>query len=190
MSENLLNDLAKFKNAYYKDNKKSLLFNKSQKHDYAQNVTSRFDINNLLQKTVYIIKGTNKLFINYPVYKQYAHPDNYELFVNYVHNLIPFIIDKYVTFECHVNLHSFTVTAAARHKEVIRIFCSKCFDISYTGCLNHIYIYNTPSTLDIISGMLLHLVDPETRKKIVLVNKHDSIEPVSNFIQNGSINAS
>jgi len=185
MSENLLSDLEKFKNTYYKENKKCVIFKKSQKYDYAKHVTTKFDINILLQKTAYIIKGTNKIFINYPVFKQYAHPDNYELFVNYVQNLIPFIIDKWGTFECHVNINNFTVTAAERHKEVIRIFCSKCFDISYTDHLNHIYVYNTSSTLDKISGILLHLVDTDTRKKIVLVNKNDSTEPVNNFIKSG-----
>ena len=185
MSGNLLNDLAKFKSTYYKDNKKSVLFNKSQKHDYAKQVTTQFDINLLLQRTVYIIKDTNKLFINYPVFKQYAHPDNYELFVNYVQNLIPFIIKEWGTFECHVNIDNFTVTAAERHKEVIRIFCSKCFDISYTDHLDYIYVYNTPSTLDKISGILLHFVDTDTRKKIVLVNKSDSVEPVNNFVKAG-----
>jgi hypothetical protein len=184
MSENLLKELATFKDTYYKSNTKKKMFNKSQKHDLAIKVTDKFDINVLLQKTAYVIPDTNKIFINYPVFKQYAHPENYESFVHYVQNLIPLIIDKYGVFECHINIDSFTVTSAERHKDVIKLFCRECFnEISYTEYLTNIYIYNTPILLDKIAGIFLHMIDPIVKKKFILIGRDDSTATVYDFIQ-------
>ena len=74
--------------------KKNVFQKKAQKYEVAKEITSRFDINMLLQKTAYIIPNTNKVFVNYQMFKQFAQPDNYELFVKYVQNLVAIIIDE------------------------------------------------------------------------------------------------
>ena len=105
MSKDILNDLNEFKNKYYNENKKKSIFNKNeQKYELAREVLSKFDINMLLKKTAYIIPNTNKLFVNYQIFKQFAHPENYEIFVKYVQNMIPFLIEKYGEFECHIDI--------------------------------------------------------------------------------------
>ena len=166
MSKDILNDLNEFKNKYYNENKKKSIFNKNeQKYELAREVLSKFDINMLLKKTAYIIPNTNKLFVNYQIFKQFAHPENYEIFVKYVQNMIPFLIEKYGEFECHIDIDTFTISAAERYKGVIQVFCRDVFEVSFTEYLKHIYVYNIPSMID----------------KIVLVNKDDNNDIINEF---------
>jgi len=184
MSNNILDELNKFKDTYYSENKKVGFFNKKeQKYDIAKEILTKFDINLLLQKTVFVIPNTNKLFVNYKIFKQFAHPDNYELFVKYVQNKIPNLIKKYRYFECHIDIDTFTISAAERYKGVIEVFCRDVFEISFTDYLNAIYIYNVPSTIDKISKMLFKLIDKETKDKIMLVGKDESMRIVPEFIK-------
>lgn len=183
MSEDILNELNKFKDTYYSENKKRGFFNKKeQKYDVAKEVLTKFDINLLLKRTAYVIPNTNKLFVNYKIFKQFAHPDNYDLFVKYVQNKIPSLIKHYGSFECHVDIDTFTISAAERYKGVIQVFCRDVFEISFTDYLNHIYVYNIPTMIDKISSILFKIIDKETKDKIVLVNKHDSNKIVPGLI--------
>jgi hypothetical protein len=181
MSESLLDELSKFKDLYYNKNKKNIFKTKEQKYEVARAVTNRFDINILLQKTAYIIPNTNKIFINYLIFKQFAEPDNYVLFVKYVQNLVSIVIDKKNTFECHINIDSFTISAAQRYKGVIGTFTERVF--GHTDHMDAIYVYNPPVMIEKISKLLLHLLDQSTKNKLTLVKKTDSKDIVSNFIE-------
>jgi hypothetical protein len=179
MSESLLNELNKFKDTYYIENKKKIFQKKSQKYEVAKEITSRFDINVLLQKTAYIIPNTNKVFVNYLMFKQFAQPDNYELFVKYVQNLVYIVIDKKKSFECHINIESFTISAAERYKGVIKTFSEGVF--GYTENMDAIYVYNSPLMIEKISKVFLQFIDQSIKNKITLVNKTDGEEIVTSF---------
>jgi hypothetical protein len=179
MSESLLNELNKFKDLYYNENKKTIFQQKTQKHEVAKAISSRFDINILLQKTAYIIPNTNKIYINYPMFKQFAQPDNYELFVKYVQKLVVITINENKTFECHINIDSFTISAAERYKGILVAFDEE--DLGYTGYMDAIYVYNSPTMIERISKVFLHLLEPSIKKKLKLVKKADSAIIVANF---------
>lgn len=182
MSDDILNDLNKFKDTYYSENKKKGIFNKKeQKYEVAKEILTKFDINLLLQKTAFIIPNTNKIFVNYQIFKQFACPDNYELFVKYVQNMIPLLIKQYGSFECHIDINTFTISAAERYKGIIQVFCRDVFEISFTEHLERIYVYNVPTMIDKISKILLKLIDKETKNKIALVNNEDSNRIVPEF---------
>jgi len=183
MSESLLNDLDRFKELYYNENKKSTFQKKAQKYEVAKAITGYFDVNMLLQKTAYIIPNSNKIFINYPIFKQFAQPDNYELFVKYVQNLVSVVIDHNKTFECHINIDTFTISAAERYKGVITAFSEGVF--GYTEHMDAIFIYNSPLMIAKISNLLSNLLDQSTRNKLTFVKKSDSEDIVSFFNENG-----
>jgi hypothetical protein len=182
MSESLLNELSKFKDLYYNENPKKIIQKKAQKYELARSIAVRFDINILLQKTAYIIPETNKIFINYIIFKQFAEPNNYALFVKYVQNLVSIVIEKKQTFECHINIDSFTISAAERYKGVIGVFTEGVF--GHTDHMDAIYVYNSPVMIAKISKLLLHLIDQPTKNKVTLVNKTVSEFMVYGFIQN------
>jgi len=177
MSSNILEELEKYKQSYYSENKKNLIFKKDQKMEVASKIASEFNVDELLKKTVFIIPGTNKMYVDYLVFKLYAHPTNYLRFVEYTQSLIPDCIRKYGTFECHVNLSTFTVSAAERYKEIVEIFnvVGLQNDTDYSIQLTHLYVYNTPSSIDHISKIIFRLIEPALRDKIVLYSKAESV---------------
>lgn len=79
-------------------------------------------------------------------------------------------------FECHLNLSTFTVSAAERYKEIVEIFnvVGLQNDTDYSNQLTHLYVYNTPSSIDHISKIIFCLIEPALRAKIVLYNKAES----------------
>ena len=179
MSESLLDDLIRFKELYYTENKKSIFQKKAQKYEVATAIANCFDVNMLLQKSAYIKPNTNIVFVEYPMFKQFAQPNNYELFVKYVQNLVSIVIETNKTFECHINIDTFTISAAERYKGVIQAFNEGVF--GYTEYMDAIYIYNSPIMIEKISKVLLNLLDPTTKKKFKLVKNTDTEDVVVNF---------
>lgn len=177
MSDNLLNDLEKFKSQYYSDNKKNTIFKSAQKTELTNRVCEQFGLDDLFVRTSYIIPNTNKVYINYPALKLFANISNYESFVNYTQSLFLKCMKQYGNYECHVNLESLTVTAVERHKKLIEIFArdpSETQGIEYTQYLTVAYIYNTPSVIDSITKIISYLLDPVLMKKIVTYSKADT----------------
>jgi hypothetical protein len=145
--------------------------------EVASKIATEFNVDELLRKTVFIIPGTNKMYVDYLVFKLYAHPTNYVRFVEYTQSLIPDCIQKYGTFECHVNLSTFTVSAAERYKEIVEIFnvVGLRNNTDYSIQLTNLYVYNTPISIDHISKIIFRLIEPELRDKIVLYSKAESV---------------
>jgi hypothetical protein len=176
MSDNLLNDLAKYKSAYYSENKKNILFKKDQKMDMASKISTEFNLETLMRKTIYVIPGTNQIYFDYNVFKMFAHPTNYEIFVNYTQALIAHTIQACGLFECHVNISSFTASAAERYKGVLELFnrISERNDTNYAPSMTKLHVYNTPSSLEHIYKLISGLIEPDVRSKIIFNNKAES----------------
>jgi len=176
MSDNLLNDLEKFKSAYYSENKKNVLFKKDQKMDMASKISTEFNLETLIQKTIYILPGTNEIYVDYNVFKMFAHPSNYLTFVTYTHALILHCIQTHGSFMCHVNINSFTASAAERYKGILELFnqVSERNDTNYAINMSKLHVYNTPSSVEHIYKLISGLIDPEVRSKIVFHNKAES----------------
>lgn len=179
MSESLINELSKFKDTYYNENKKNIFQYKTQKYELAKMIASSFDINTLFNKTAYLIPNTNKLFVNYQIFKQFAEPGIYGLFIKHIQNRVNVLIDKYKTFECHIDIESFTVSAAERYKGLIDKFNEEV--LCYTDYMDAIYIYNSPNMIETIYKVLSKFIDPPVRSKIILIKKSDSESVVAGF---------
>jgi hypothetical protein len=177
MSDNLLNDLEKFKSAYYTDNKKSVLFKANQKRELTEKVCAEFDLSMLFSKAAYIILNTNRVFIDYAVLKLFANPDNYLAFVTYCNKLFLQCIKAYGSYECHINLDSLTVTAVERHKKLIELFAmdpSERDGVEYTTYLRQAYLYNTPSLVDNITKIIGHFIDPLVMSRLTKYTKAET----------------
>ena len=172
----IMDDLERYKNTFYTENKKSLFFKRSQKLECAASISSKFDINDLLSQTVAIIPNTNRVYLDYTVFKLYANPENYNEIVNYVIELFKKCIDTHGSFECHFNLNSFTVTAAERYKSVIELFCRECLkrETRYGSMLSKMYIYYSPGLIERFTGLFSNLIDPLIRDRFVVYSKEES----------------
>lgn len=177
MSNNdLLKDLERYKANYYNENKKNFFFRKSQKINFATKLCQNFDINQLLNNTVYILPNTNSVYFDYTIFKLYANHENYKLIIEYFLNLLNCCINNYNNFVLHVNLNSFTITAAERYKNAIELFCNECLksQTRYARMLLKMYLYNSPSIVESVHNIFGNLVDPLVRDRLVIYSKDES----------------
>jgi|UniRef100_A0A6C0JK34 hypothetical protein len=161
---------------YFLENKKNSIFKNFQKIECANMITDSIGIDNLIVNTFFIIKNTNSIFIDYTVFKRFIVPEYYSKVVNYITSLIKTCITNYGTFNMHINLDSFTVSAAERYKNIIIIFLNNSIGTDYSIKLNNLFIYNTPSAFQTISTLLSPLVEPTVKNKMVIYDKNDSTE--------------
>jgi hypothetical protein len=182
----LLDQMSKFKEDYYSQNTKNTFFKKNQKFDLAKQVSLSFDINMLLQKTGYIIPGTQHIYFDYTVFKSFANEDNYNLIVSYILNLFQTCITNHGEYIVHVNLDTFTVSAAERYKNLITLFNECCLSnktIEYSKLLKFWKIYYTPSVIDMITKILKTVLEPEIIQKIIFVSKKESDEKLQKLFE-------
>jgi hypothetical protein len=178
MSEknNLLSNIEKFKDTYYSENKKNFFFKKTQKMDVATQICNQFNVEDMIRQTILRIPGTNKIYIDYSIFKLFANPENYNIIINNVISYFSTCIQECGNFECHINLNSFTITAAERYKYAIELFCKDCLksETRYGRMLSKMYIYNSPGMIERFTSIFIHLIDPYVRDKFVLYNKDES----------------
>jgi hypothetical protein len=182
----LLDQMSKFKEDYYSQNTKNTFFKKNQKFDLAKQVSLSFDINMLLQKTGYIIPGTQHIYFDYTVFKSFANEDNYNVIVTYILNLFQTCITNHGEYIVHVNLDTFTVSAAERYKNLITLFNESCMSnktIEYSKLLKFWKIYYTPSVIDMITKILKTVLEPEIIQKIIFVSKKESDEKLQKLFE-------
>ena len=152
-NNSILEKVNELKNTYYSDNGKNVLFKNKQKFECANNIINSIGIDDLIRKTIYIIQDTNNVYIDYTLFKLFATPEQYNRIVDYAISAINFSINKYGSYEVHINLDTFTVSAAERYKHIIIIFLNSCRDRSlYSGCfsLNRANVFLTNNVVYLI----------------------------------------
>ena len=158
---------------YYKENKKNTIFKSSQKLDCAKHVTDQIPLENLLDKTFVLDENTNKIYCDYKVFKTFANPTNYEAIVQYCIKQATEKGQVHGSYEIHANLDTFTITAAQRHSEIIKVFCSRCLkkDEVLYQYLDKLYLYKYPSMIHTIHKLFSPFMDKDAMQKIVLVDE-------------------
>lgn len=175
--------LSKIQTEFYtQEGGKNVFFKNAQKQKCADLVTSQINIYDLLRQTVFIIPNTNKIYLEYPLFKQFANNSNSEEIIMYIIGLLNHCTAVYGQYEMHINLKGFSISAAERYKSSIQLFCSKCCNqnlntnTSFANLLIYMYIYNTPSIIDSVTKLFSSFMDPSIPKKLVLITKEKSPE--------------
>ena len=174
--DDILQKINSAKEQFYSGTPKNTFFKKQQKFDLADKITEQFDIRVLMERAIYFIPRTNKLYLDYPVMKLFVNPNNYMYLIQYTQSLLPNCIQQHGSFECHLNLDTFTATAAERHKNLVQMFCE--YDdgnTDYTDYLTKMIVLNTPTSIDVIAKILMKVIEPEIKAKIVLTKKEKSM---------------
>ena len=190
MSDDLLNDLERFKTTYYADNKKKIVFKAAQKNDLANHVCEQFGLKELFSQTAFIIPDTYKIYVNYPALKLFVNPTNYEDFAAYVQSLFLYCIHKYGYYECHVNLETLTISAVERHRKLVEIFARDPVEhggIEYTKFLSKAFIYNTPGLIDNITKLIAVFLEKDLLDKVIRYNKAETSLKLTELMR--SVNA-
>lgn len=173
-----ISNAEKLKDTYYETHKKNYFMNKSaQKFDCARDICSKVDIVGLMDQTFWVVPNKKQVFFDYRVYKLYGNPDNFQLVIDNVLHMAKWCILEYGTFEIHLNLSSFTISAAERYKPMIQLFCDICMKQTEVEYLKHLItmnVYNIPTVFEHISKLLMPILPPEIVPKMKLMHKTES----------------
>lgn len=172
----LIDEIENYKEDYYSKNSKNMIFKKSQKNELAQEISSQFDITRLLNSTAFQIKNTENIYFDYTVFKLFANDTNYNYIIQHVMNLFNNCIVHFNRIVVHVNLDTFSVSAAERYKNIIILFNQACVstESDYETKIPNWYIYNTPNVLNMIHRLLKNIIDPNIIKKATMYPKYQS----------------
>tara|TARA_B100001093_G_scaffold519213_1_gene607182 strand:- start:1066 stop:1647 length:582 start_codon:yes stop_codon:yes gene_type:complete len=190
MESKLLNEISNFEEKYYQDNNKNTFFKKSQKMDLAKQVSNNFDINILLKNLCYRNKTTNQVVIDYNILKLFANEENFELILKYILNEFTNTINTFGNFEVHMNLNSFTISAAERYKKLVELFCKLCLNnketYDYSKKCSRFYIYNVSNTFEQIVNLFKPFVSPDIKEKVSILKKSESSDNLWNSLIEGN----
>lgn len=189
---NIEDELAKIQSEFYSSQPKHFFLKKSQKSECADFVTSQLCLDDLIHNTIYVIPNTNSIYMDYPVFKCYATSENYEKIISHILDLIDQLICKHNEFNIHVNLLSFTLTAAERYSQMLQLFCETICKktkttFKYTDYMKKMHIYNTPNTIHLISALLSKFMNDSISEKIAYFSKEQSSSILQNIKQNTEI---
>lgn len=161
---------------YYTSNSRSFLFKTAQKNECAEQINQNFSMSDLIRTTIYQIPGTNIVFFDYPLFKTYAIPTIYPSIIQTILELFTEIINDYGSYQVHVNLDTFSMSAAYRYSDIIRNFCQKCLrsETRYANYTENFCIYNTPAVMQSISKMFNPLINENVKNRIELIDKKES----------------
>jgi hypothetical protein len=177
MEENdLMAQLEQFKNDYYSNNSKNILFKKSQKKDIAKHVSNNFNLEDLIKKTVFVIPETHHIMVDYSLFKNYAHDDNYTEIIRYSRTLIENVARNHQKFTIHAHIGSLTITSMERHRKFIE-FINELYlngDNGLSQYFMELYMYYPPSMIDSIFSFIRPFLDPAIISKMIVVSKTDS----------------
>jgi hypothetical protein len=165
----LENKIANIRSQFYdQQGGKSWFKQSQQKVNCAVAISQTIPLNDLFQKSFYLIANTNQVHLDYPTFKTFAHPEIYTKITNYILDLFTQCIHTTGCYEIHINLKSFTMTAAQRYRDMISQFCNDFFtkDTSRLLC---IHIYHSPKMFDAISALFSGFIDEQIRSKIHIV---------------------
>ena len=90
------------------------------------------------------------------VFKTYGSEATHIPLYNYVTNLVSTVLESYPSFEFHINLKTFTISACQRYYHLI---ASSFYDNQvFTNRMSKMVIYHTPSIVDQITKILYNSV--------------------------------
>ena len=190
MESKLLNEISNFEEKYYQDNSKNTFFKKSQKMDLAKQVSNNFDINVLLQNLCYMKKSTNQVVIDYNILKLFANDENFKTIIIHILKVFTDTINIFGNFEVHMNLNTFTISAAERYKKLVELFCKLCLNnketYDYAKVCNKFYIYSVSNTFEQIVNLFKPFVSPDIKEKVSVLKKSESSDNLWNSLIEGN----
>jgi hypothetical protein len=189
MNNDLCERLDTLKNTYYQTNSKNTFFNGKQKKECAKIVSGTIDMQTLLINTCFQLGNTNKIYFQYSIFKTFATDENVNQILDFLLQLLENIIDKFGSFELHINMNTYTVTAHERYKNMYKLLFSRCEqnNILFSDKLITMNIYNTPSIINNLQAFFAPFIDKNAADKIVLINKKNSDLLLENLFMNNNI---
>lgn len=179
-----MNDLQekinKLRTNFTNDNKKGLFSSKQFKFDCANTVVKNIELETLLDSTLVLLQNSNHLFFDYTIFKTYATPEIYDKIMKYAIDKISYCINKYGSYEMHVNLNTFSVSAFHRYKTIIEAYSYECNTNhrEFHDKIRTMHVYNIPTTIETISQLVGPMLPQIVRQKVIIYDKASSEKPL------------
>jgi hypothetical protein len=182
-NDDLLEQMNKLQNEYYEKSGKNSLFKKAQKMDCAVAIANSCDIEQMLLHTIYILPNTNKMYLDYAIFKMYANPQNYLTITNRILYLFKKCFEDYGNYDVFINLSSLTISGCERHKTILSSIMNESYkyNIEFANALNVFHIYNPPSAMSTIFKMAAPFMNPLIMNKVILYSKQESEVEIRNL---------
>jgi hypothetical protein len=179
----ILKKMMETQNEYYNKNSKNSFFKKSQKMDCAKEICKQIDIYDMIANSIYVILNTNKIYIDYSMFKLYANPDNFDIIISHIINTCKYLITYHKNFEVFVNLEKFSVSAAERYKGFIQRYVSQCLNenTDFSTLMTKMNILNSPSVIELIVKVIKPIVDKNIVDKVFFYKKEESMNIIKNL---------
>lgn len=179
----ILKKMLETQNEYYDKNSKNLFFKKSQKTECAKEICKKIDIYDMIANSIYVVLNTNKIYIDYSMFKLYANPDNFDIIISHILNTCKYLITYHKNFEVFINLDKFTVSAAERYKGFIQSYVTQCLNenTDFSVLMTKMYILNSPSVIELIVKIIKPLVDKNIVDKVFFYKKEESLNIIKSL---------
>lgn len=137
---------------YYEKHKKNTVFKNNQKLDCAKHVSSNVDLQKMIHYTAVIVPNTNIIYYNYMIFKTYGNEETHIPLYTHVTGLIEILLQTYQTFEFHINMKTFSISACQRYQKMIM----SSFDHNkiFTERMTKLVVYHTPNIIPQITNIL------------------------------------
>jgi hypothetical protein len=166
--QEILDKINALKADYYATNNKNIIFKKQQKFDLAHNIMQSIDLNSLFKTIVQI--SDNVMRINYGVFKTVMNPNLYENMVWYIFTACDTLVQQCGTFQITIDLKGLTMTGVERYKGFISMLSQAGLTNgkNYLKHIDKIRLENPPFMIANMGQILLPLVDPSVKDKIII----------------------
>lgn len=179
----ILNKMLSIQQEFYHQNKKNHFFKKSQKIDCAKEICKKIDVYEMIADSIYVIQQTNKIYIDYPIFKLYANPDNFDIIINHIINTCRYLVTYYKNFEVYINLQGLTVSAVERYKDIIKKYVSCCLNenTDFALLMTKLHILNSPSVIEMIIKIVKPMIDVNIVEKVHFYKKEESSQIINSL---------
>lgn len=181
----LLTRINNLRTEYSNENKKGLFSTKQYKFDCANTVLKTFNLDTLLSSMLMILPNSYHLFFDYTVFKTFATPELCNTIIQYAVSKIGDCYKKYGTYEMHVNLHSFSVSAFQRYKPMIEAYSNE-LNLNYPEFHENVkamHVYNVPISIETISQLMSPFFTSSVKDRVILYDKESSKKPFQTIME-------
>jgi hypothetical protein len=167
-SNDILEKINSLKNDYYTENKKNIIFKNGQKFDCANTIVQQMSKTDLFNSIIRIHE--NRLLVSYSMFKTVIHPDIYLDLIQFIFQQNDTILHTHAMYDVVVDLKGLTMTGVERYKGFISTLSieGQRNEKNFLQKLEKIIIINPPFMVANVGKILLPLMDPVVKNKIIL----------------------
>lgn len=185
-SSNVQSRAAEIALNYYRDTPKCTLIGKtSQKAECAKAVLEQVPLETLLAATALRLRSNPRIvFFKYEVFKTFATQETASAINQYIASLIIAAISEFGSCEVHIDLSSFTISAAERYKTIAEQYVNYCISLSVEMSENttRMVIYNSPSFINTVYSIVRQFVPPGLKNRIEYYSRTESVPLIDALI--------